>query len=263
MRQILFSLFGLPIYAYGTALALGFLIAIVLATREAAKKGVSPETIVDIALCLCLGGLVGARITYVLLEFGYYAQHPLEILNIKAGGLSFYGGAVVAFATAWWYAKKKRLEPWPIADIVTPYVPLGYAIVRLGCFLNGCCYGLPSHVPWALACKDGDPYTLRHPTQLYAAAASFLLFLLLYRLRNHRRFPGFLFFLYMGLYAIVRGIIEAFREDQILFAEVRTTQVVCLIAAAYAAAVIWRREKRRLQTLRLEVDGGEEVGRGA
>ena len=246
MRSVLFTVLGLPIYAYGTALALAFLVAIVLASRDAAKKGFRPETIIDIALALCIGGIIGARLLYVLLELGYYRHHPLEILMIRSGGLSFYGGAVAGFGLAWWYGRLKKLDAWMLADICVPYAALGYAIVRIGCFLNGCCYGVPTGVSWALACKAGDPLTLRHPTQLYASAGSFIIFLILFSLRNHRRFKGFLFFLYIGLYAIMRGIVEAFRDDQILFASIRTTQVICIISVVFAFYMIRRRESRRL-----------------
>lgn len=264
VHQILIKVFGLPIYAYGTFLSLAFLIAIVLTARDGAKAGISAETVVDIALCLCAGGIVGARVLYVLLEIGYYRQNPLEILNIRAGGLSFYGGAVAGFYTAWWYVKRKGLAPWPIADLAVPYAALAYAIVRVGCFLNGCCYGTPSDLPWAMACKEGDAHTLRHPTQLYAAVGSLLLFILLRRLRGHKRFAGFLFFLYMGLYAVMRGLIETFRESQILFAGIRTTQAASLAMAIFAIAMIWRGERsRRRGEAGAGVKSGEEVGPGA
>lgn len=264
LRPILFSLFGLKIYAYGTALALAFLIAIALASREGRRTGlVTPETVIDIALCLCVGGLIGARLLYVLLEFGYYRQNPWEILNIKAGGLSFYGGAIAGFGAAWWYGRRKKLEPWPIADLLVPYAALGYAIVRIGCFLNGCCYGTASHLPWAIACKAGDPLTLRHPTQLYASLGSLILFGILLAFRKHKRFPGFLFFLYAGLYAVMRGVIEGFRESQILFGPVRTTQVACLFMALFAFGVILHKERHRVRMEGLEVKSGEDVGRGA
>ena len=263
MRPILFDLFGLPIRAYGTTMALAFLLAILLASREARKKGFPPEIIVDIALALCLGGLVGARLLYVLLDLGYYRRHVLEIFNLSAGGLSFYGGFASGFAAAWWYGRRKKLPNWQLADLCVPYAALGYAIVRIGCFLNGCCYGVPTRLPWALVCREGDPFTLRHPTQIYASLGSLLLFLVLYKLRDHRRFQGFLFFLYMGLYAVMRGIIEAFRDSQILFAGVRTTQVASLAVAILAFGVIWHGERRRLSAARPGVDSGEEVGSGA
>lgn len=262
MHKVLFTLFGLPIYAYGAALALAFLVAILLAGREAKAKGYNPEIIVDIALALCLGGLLGARLLFVLLDLPYYWRHPWEILNVRAGGLSFYGGALAGFAAAWWYGRRKKLPNWHLADLCVPYAALGYAIVRIGCFLNGCCYGTPSGVPWALACREGDPSTLRHPTQLYASAGSLIIFFVLRRLKNHRRFPGFLLFLYMGLYGIMRAVVEAFRESQILFAGIRTSQVASLAAAAVAFGIIWHRERHRSHPAELGIDRGEEVGSG-
>ena len=263
MHRILFSVFGLPVYAYGTALALAFVVAITLASRDAARKGIPVEIIIDIALALCLGGIIGGRLLYVMLEWGYYQRYLWEILDIRAGGMSFIGAALAGFAAAWWYVKRKGFAPWPLADLVVPYAALGYSMVRIGCLLNGCCYGVPSDLPWAFACREGDPLTPRHPTQIYASLGAFLLFLLLLRLRNHKRFPGFNFFVGMGLYAVMRGVIETFRDSQILWAGLHTTQVACLIMAAYAFTVIYRRERRRLREMKLEVKSGEEVGRGA
>ncbi|MCL6613609.1 MAG: prolipoprotein diacylglyceryl transferase [Firmicutes bacterium] len=260
MRPILFYLFGLPVYAYGTFVALAFIVAIILAQREAVKEGFQPEVIIDIALALCLGGLVGARLLFVLLELDYYLARPWEILDIRAGGLSFFGAAVTGFAAAWFYGKRKGLPCWRLADLCVPYAALGYAIARIGCLLNGCCYGVATTVPWAMACRAGDP-TLRHPTQIYAGLGSLLLFVVLYRMRRHRHFPGFLFFLYMGLYAVMRGIVETFRESQVLFAGVRTTHLASLGFAALAAMEIWRRE-RRWRREESEREFGEEMDRG-
>ncbi|MGQ9778814.1 MAG: prolipoprotein diacylglyceryl transferase [Bacillota bacterium] len=257
MRPVLFYLFGLPVFAYGACLAVAFAVAILLAQREAAREGLRPEMIVDLALVVCLGGLLGARLLFVLLEFDYYRTRLWEILDIRAGGMSFFGAALGGFAAAWFYAKHKGWPRWRLADLCAPYIALGYAIARLGCLLNGCCYGMATHVPWALACRAGDP-TLRHPTQLYAALGSLLLFILLYRFRRHRHFPGFLFFLYMALYAVMRGIVETFRDSKTIIGGLRLTHLACLAFVLLAVAEIWRRE-RRWQREERKGEGGEEV----
>jgi phosphatidylglycerol:prolipoprotein diacylglycerol transferase len=261
---VLVSIFGMPIYTYGTFLAVAFIIAIILARWDAAKKGIPPDIVVDIALALCIGGFIGGRLLFVLLDAKYYWHNPWEIIDTRAGGMSFIGGAFAGFGTAWWYVvKKKKLAPWPLADLCVPYAALGYALARVGCFLRGCCYGMPAHLPWAMACKAGDPLTPRHPTQLYASLGSLLLFFFLFKMRKHERFPGFLFFLGMGLYAVMRGVIEAFRDSEILWAGVRLTQVVCLAMLVYAVLEIIRRERHWMLLSRRGEEDGEEVDRPA
>ncbi|NLG84486.1 MAG: prolipoprotein diacylglyceryl transferase [Firmicutes bacterium] len=257
MRPVLFSLFGLPVYSYGLFLALAVGLVVYLAQRKAPRAGFSSETIIDLALVVAVGALLGAPLAFVLVEWDYYRTRPWEIVDFRAGGLSFFGAFGGGFLAARLYAARKKLPFWSLVDFSVPYVALAYAIGRLGCLLNGCCYGVPSRVPWALACRAGDP-TLRHPTQIYASLGGFFIFLLLYRLRNHRRFPGFLFFLYLGLYALMRGVVETFRDSRILFGFVRLTHLACLAVALLAGIEIWRREKR-WQRKEGEKTGGAEM----
>ena len=243
MRPVLFFIFGLPVYSYGVCISLAVMVMVFWAAKNAPRAGFTAETVVDLTLAVTVGCLIGARIVFVLVEWEYYRAHPWEIFNLRAGGLSFFGAVLGGFVAARFYARHKRLPFWRLADFAVPYVALGYAIGRIGCLLNGCCYGVPTRVPWALPCAAGDP-TLRHPTQIYASIGSFLLFILLYRLREHRRFPGFLFFLYLVLYAVMRGIIEIFRDSLRVMGPWRLTQFGCLLLALFALEEIWRRERR-------------------
>jgi phosphatidylglycerol:prolipoprotein diacylglycerol transferase len=150
------------------------------------------------------------------------------------------------FLAGYLFVKHKQILPWKLADIVAPYIALGYAIVRIGCFLNGCCYGKVSAVPWALHCAAGD-FSLRHPTQLYSMIGSLLLFLILWKFRNHKQFAGFLFLLYIGLYSIMRFIVEIFRESPMVFPWLSLAQLVCIILGTMAFGLIfifeWRIKK--------------------
>ena len=197
MRPVLFSIFGWPVHSYGFMLAIAFLVAIIGIGKAAKKQDISFETIIDMATWILIGAIAGARLAYVITEYHYFVQAPWwEVLKVNSGGLAFHGGLLGGFLAGFWFLKRKKMFPWKLADIITPYIALGYSIVRIGCFLNGCCYGKIATVPWAFRCAAND-LSLRYPTQLYSMFGSLLLFVILWRFRNHRQFAGFMFLLYI------------------------------------------------------------------
>ena len=125
----------------------------------------------------------------------YYLRHPLDMLKIWEGGLVFYGGLLLAVPVAVWYMRKHRLDAWTIADIFAPYIALGHAVGRLGCFSAGCCYGEHAEdLPWAVTflhpeslAKIGIPL---HPTQIYESIGELANFLILITLRRYQSFKG-------------------------------------------------------------------------
>jgi len=211
MRSTLFEIFGIPIRSYGLMVVVGFALGLWRAMRVGPKYRVAPERIYDLALVALLSGVVGARLAYVLLN------HETETLRdlpaVWNGGLSFHGGVVFAVAAAAIYARLTRLSFWSCADLLAPSVAIGYAFARIGCFLNGCCYGAPTSLPWGVSFHEHGAVTApSHPTQIYASFASLLIFLILTRLEKLGRAPGFVFIGYLGLYSIYRFLIEFLRK---------------------------------------------------
>ncbi len=258
MKPILFQIFGWPVHSYGLMLAIAFLVGIIGLGRVAPKRlGVQFDHIVDLAMWILIGAVVGSRVAYVITEYQLYLRAPWEVFNLASGGLAFHGGLIGGFLAGFWFLKRKKIYPWTLADQIAPFIALGYAIVRIGCLLNGCCYGKPTTVAWALRCAAAD-FTLRHPTQLYSMVGSLILFFILWRLRNHRQFPGFLFLLYVGLYSILRFIVEIFRVGPMVFPWLSLAQVVCLAMAVVAFGLIWLIH-RRYQRGRLGSDAGTEI----
>ena len=149
----------------------------------------------------------------MLVEAGYFLRNPLDIFKIWKGGLVFYGGVIFAIPVAVWYAKKKGLDIWSIADIFAPSLAIGHAIGRLGCFSAGCCYGKHADdLPWAVTflnpeslARIGIPL---HPTQLYESAGEFINFLILITLRKRQAFKGQLFWAYLLIYSVIRFTVE-------------------------------------------------------
>lgn len=236
MYPELFHIFHFPVHSYGFMLAVAFVVGTLLARMEARRREIPDECIVDLALWACIGAIIGARVFFVLLEWPYYSQNISAIFSLRdggLGGLSFHGGVIGGVLAGLMVVRRYRQNPWRIADLVAPILALGTAITRVGCLLNGCCFGYVTDVPWALPCALGDPRD-RHPTQLYAVAANLLLFLILWRRRCRVKYPGQLALHYVILYSIFRSVIEIWRESQILFGPFKTTQAasVLLILAA-------------------------------
>ena len=238
MKPVLFQIFSWPIHSYGLLLAIAFLIGIIGLGRAAKRYEINFDYIIDLGTWILIGAIVGARLAYVITEYRYYLVAPWDILKVNSGGLAFHGGLLGGFGAGYWYTKMKQINTWKLADLIAPFLALGYAIVRIGCLLNGCCYGKITNLPWALHCAAGD-LALRHPTQLYSMIGSLILFFILWKLEDHKQFPGFLFLLYVGLYSIMRFIGEIFRESPMVFPWLSLAQLVCIILAVFSFSLIW------------------------
>jgi len=211
MHPVLFEFGNLKIYSYGVMVALGFLIAVYLASRKAQRAGIAPQQIFDVGLYALLSGIIGARVLHVLLDFGYYMNRPLEIIMINHGGLAFQGGLVTGIIGAWVYIRRNRMPLWKTADVISPYLALGEAIGKIGCLLNGCCYGIPTYLPIGIKLPG---HILRlHPTQLYSFIFLLTVFVVLKKIYEEKRFDGLVFFSYLAICSLGRFFIDFFRGD--------------------------------------------------
>jgi len=225
MMPILYDLrifgYDLSLPTYGLLLAIAFLAALAVAVRGARREGIATTAITDLWIISLLAGVIGAKLLLYLLDWRYYFDNPAAILaSLRSAGV-WYGGLLVAVAACLIVVRRRGLDGWVIGDVVAPAISLGQAIGRLGCFAAGCCYGKACELPWAVTFSNpraheitGVPLSVPlHPTQLYHALADFTLFLILLRLVPRRRFNGQALLAYLILYAILRGVIEAFRGD--------------------------------------------------
>ncbi len=245
MHPVLIRIGPLAIHTYGVLVASGFLLGLALAVRQAMKEGISPERIIDIGFYVILSAIAGSRLFFVAINAGHYIQHPLDIFKIWEGGLVFYGGLISALPVAIWYIKKHNLDLWSIADIFAPSLAIGHALGRLGCFFAGCCYGKPSHLPWAVTYTDPECLARTgiplHPTQLYESLGEFLNFLILITLRRHRSFKGQLFWTYILLYSALRFTVEFFRGDEArgyIFSVFSISQGISVVMGLIAIVII-------------------------
>lgn len=220
MHPILLQLGPIKIYAYGTMLAAAFLIGIYKAAFNAEKEGIKKDHIFDLGFYIVLSAIIGARFLYIIVNFKFFLENPLEIILFNHGGLVFYGGLIGAFTASYIYIKKRNLQTWQISDLIAPYLALGISITRIGCFLNGCCFGKETDSFLGINCTLDSPAgafygknVFIHPTQLYEFMYCFLLFIILVVFKKYKSFHGQLFWLFILFYSILRSINETLRGD--------------------------------------------------
>jgi phosphatidylglycerol:prolipoprotein diacylglycerol transferase len=234
----------LTIHTYGFLIAIGFLIGLWLAVRQATKEGIFPTKIIDLGFYILLAAIIGSRIFFVIINLDHYLRNPLDIFKIWEGGLVFYGGVLLAIPTAIWYIRKNNLALWQTADIFAPSVAIGHVFGRLGCFAAGCCYGKTAQtLPWGVIFTDPDCLAptdvLLHPTQLYESAGELIIFFILLVFRRYKSFNGHLFMTYLLLYSVLRFVVEFFRGDiarGFLIADISVSQSIS--AGMFLIAII-------------------------
>ena len=247
-RLIQIGSFYLP--TYGVLLAIAYLVGIWMLRRKARAEGLPEQKIFDFSLYVLAAAILGAKLLLVIVEFRRYAANPASLVEVLRSGGVFYGGLIAATAVGVWYMRKHRLPAWKIADMGAPSIALGEAIGRWGCFAAGCCYGKPTDLPFGVTFTDpfaneavGTPLNVAlHPTQLYLSLNALLIFFVLQWAYRRRTFDGEVFWLYVLLYAITRGILETFRGDSIrgflVPGVLSTSQFIGLLAAASAVGML-------------------------
>ncbi len=210
MDPVCFYIGQRPIYWYGLMVATAFLAGLAHLTWLGKKTGRSTQLISDLMIVIMLGGIAGARTAYVLANWSDFAEQPSLIFRVDQGGLVYYGGLIGAILAAAVYIRLKKEALWPLADLFASALPLGHAIGRIGCFLNGCCYGCATSLPWGVALGG----VWRHPVQLYEALANLLLYLWFLRAYPRRRRDGQILAQYLVLYPLIRFFMEFVRGDE-------------------------------------------------
>jgi len=211
--------------SYGALLALAFLVGTLLALGEARRLKLDEDKVVNVILVVLVASVLGARALYVLEHVGEFRRQWTGVLAIWQGGLTLYGGVVAGTVAGLWVARRSGLPMWTLADALTPSFALGTMFGRLGCFLNGCCYGRPTTLPWGVrfpadsfaSLEFGD--TPVHPSQLYFALAGLVLFLVTWLARRRTGVPGTLFWVFLAAFALLRIPLDttrAYEPDAVL-----------------------------------------------
>lgn len=250
MNPIAFNIFGLGIRWYGILIASGMLLGILLALRESREVNFDENYILDVLLYSIPSAIIGARLYYVIFEWGYYRSNPSQILAIRNGGLAIHGAIIGALIAAAIYTRIKKISFFKITDICAPSIILGQAIGRWGNFINQEAYGgevskqFISHFPKFIQSQMYINGAYHHPTFLYESLWDLLVFITLLIVRRKSRGDGFIFSLYLGLYSIGRFFVEGLRTDSLMLGNLRMAQVVSVILIITSISVIYIITKR-------------------
>jgi phosphatidylglycerol:prolipoprotein diacylglycerol transferase len=250
MRQVLLTIpifGGLSVYGFGAMLVLAFVCSTWLAWWRARREHLDPEVIIDMAFWVCLFGMIGARLFYCIEYWGQEIKSLWDVVQYWKGGIVFYGGIVGGTVSFLVY---RRLRPFPLRpymDVLAPAVAVGTMFGRLGCFLNGCCYGDTSQLPWAVSFPALSPpwwhhralgmiprdalHSLPvHPTQIYSSIDGLVLLLLLSAYFPLRRRDGEVMALLAVAYPVTRFLIEFLRNDEgVFFAGLTISQNISVV----------------------------------
>jgi len=246
MHRILFQLGPVTVFSYGFMLVVAFLIAMCLAIRDARRLppqrlAVAPTQIIDLSCAAMLGGIVGARLWFVAQFWDVYQRQPHEIPAIWHGGLVWYGGFLGGLLAVAGYLRLHHVPFLRAVDQYIPFVTLAHSIGRIGCFLNGCCYGKPTTAWFGVLFPGHDDRVI--PTQLLESGLLFVLFFGLRRLARTAFMdrPGRLFGVYLIGYAVIRMCTEFLRGDQtILWAGLTLPQLFSLLVFLVGVILVRR-----------------------
>lgn len=252
MNPTAFSIGPLPIQWYSLLIALAFGIGMLLANYHAVLRKIDTDKLANLLLLVVPASIIGARIYYVIFNWGYYAANLSEIPAVWHGGLAIHGGIIGGFLAGYFYIRREKdLKLWSVADIIAPSLILGQAIGRWGNFFNQEAHGGPvtpdfiSKFPEFIQRGmfiDGQYY---HPTFLYESLWNSFVFLILLWLIRRKSLPdGFVTMTYVILYSIGRFFVESLRTDSLMLGPFRVAQVVSVIAIIFAASFILLKRKR-------------------
>jgi len=261
MSPTLFSFGSFQVRYYSLMYIVAFAVVYFLTLYRIKNEGYkyTAETIQDYLVWAMLGVIVGGRLGYALFyNFGYYAQHPLEIILpfdfshgfkfVGISGMSYHGGLIAVVIALILFCRHRRINFWHFGDLFCPAIPLGYTFGRIGNFINGELWGRVTTEPWGMYFPLDSTHRLRHPSQLYEALfEGLVLFLLLWLIRKKSRVDGFLIGLYICGYGFVRFFIEFFREPDyqlgFVLSFLSMGQVLCiLMMIAGLGIMLWRRQ---------------------
>jgi phosphatidylglycerol:prolipoprotein diacylglycerol transferase len=209
MHPIICTIGPLTIFSYGLMLALAYIIATALMLQQAKKSNIEQDFIFNLSFFSFICGVLGARLFYVIENISYYLQNPFEIVMLQRGGLSWFGGLIAGVSFAVIYLKKKEMPVYKIFDLIAPFAALAHGIGRIGCLLNGCCFGKVSDFGIYSPSRD----FILVPTQLYSSLLLILIFVILRFLQERPHKDGEIFFTYLLLYSAKRFFIEFWRDD--------------------------------------------------
>lgn len=238
VSKVALDIFGFSIYKYAVCIVLGIVVALILCRLNKEKFGVDFGFILENTILGILFGTLGARIYYVIFNLEYYSNNLGEILNFRNGGLAIYGGLILGAFAIIINCKIQKKSILDLFDCIIPYVAIAQCFGRFGNFFNIEAYGYETTSFLRMGIYTLEGYMEVHPTFLYEAIATFVIFIVLIILQRRREYKGQIFLGYCALYALARTAIEGLRTDSLMFFNFRASQVLSIIILIVSVAMI-------------------------
>ena len=220
----LFSIGPIHIYFFGLMIAIAAIVGGGFAIKQGEKRGINEDIMFNLIIIVLISGVLGARLFYILFyDPSFYFKNPGEIIKIDEGGLSIHGGIFSAIVAGYVYSIKSKIAFFKLADIAVMAIALAQGIGRVGCDVFG--KAMTNIMPWGINCNG----QILHPAQVYEFILDYILFIILWRRSYKKKFEGELFVIYLIAFPIIRGIVEFFRINPVVWGPFSISHLLSLI----------------------------------
>lgn len=248
INRVAFTLFGIPVYWYGLLIAAAVVAGLLMAYRAAPRYGLHPDIVLDTMIALVPMMIIFARLYYVAFSWDEFKDNPGSIINLRTGGLAFYGGVIGGILAILLVSRIRHVRIHQIMDLMAVYVPLGQALGRWGNFFNQEAFGTNTDLPWGMISNGTSDYLSRtgignpdlpvHPTFLYEFIANMIIFVILIFVRRKSKRPFVTTATYLMSYGLVRFFTESIRTDSLYIGNSTIRVSMVLSAALFLGALI-------------------------
>ncbi len=228
MHPVICRIGPFNIYSWGLMAAVGFLAGLAVALRYAEREGIKDDHLYDLFIYVVISVIVGARLIYVAAFPSSFIKDPISILYVNQGGMAFAGGLLAALIVIYIYTKYHKIDIMKLLDAVSPAAALGYAIGRIGCYLNGCCYGITL-------------FGIDQPTQLYSSLAGLVILFILVYYYDKKKYDGQIFLYALFLYSIYRFFMEFIRYSPVHIGIFTPNQLAAFLLFLVSSYALWKK----------------------
>jgi len=229
IKQVACSILGIDIYWYGILISITIVIGIIYCKKNDGKFKINFNDIINLLIFLLPISIISARIYYCIFSIEKFEQNPIEVFNLRNGGLAIYGGIIGAVITCFIYCKTRKINFINLLDFLAPVLALGQSIGRWGNFFNKEAYGIETNSFLKMEIIENGELKYVHPAFLYESIITFTCFIILAFLSKKRKYEGQISIIYLVIYSFARIIIEELRTDSLMFYNVRISQIISII----------------------------------